>query len=147
MKIRLDFVTNSSSSCFIIAYKELPTLDDETVKKYPYLKLILNDFLARVITGGEYKWREEDPVVFESVDDLNDWIEEKYVYSRYTLAEYLKENPYLKEYYDNIKSYIDKGYTVIEKDIKYSEENTEEIIYALARALGDDFVIVESDRD
>lgn len=147
MKIRLDFVTNSSSSCFIIAYKKLPALDDETVKKYPYLELLLNDFLTRVITGDEYKWYDEEPVVFRSVDDFNDWIEEKYVYSRYTLAEYLKENHYLKEYYDNIKSYIDKGYTVIEKDIKYSEENVEEIIYALARALGDDFVIVESDRD
>ena len=38
MKIREDFVTNSSSSSYVIAYKASPNFDEETIQRYPILK-------------------------------------------------------------------------------------------------------------
>ena len=37
MKIRLGFVTNSSSSSYVIAYRSAPEFDEETLAKYAYL--------------------------------------------------------------------------------------------------------------
>ena len=65
MKFRLDFVTNSSSSSFIIVYKK-PHFDNKTLETYQILKnfnkfieFILKSKDSKYVDTTEYKTEEE----------------------------------------------------------------------------------------
>ena len=55
MKLRTDFVTNSSSSSFVIAYKEFPNLDEDILNRYPFLRNI-NEMVEKILfsAGSSY---------------------------------------------------------------------------------------------
>lgn len=83
MKQRNGHVTNSSSSSFIIAYKDsFGTVDKKTLEKYPYLDSVMVLINKSLFDEGKYDTTEA--IVFESPEDWEDyWVEENkyYVYT------------------------------------------------------------------
>jgi hypothetical protein len=122
VKTRLSFVTNSSSSSFVLAVKNEGFLKSGTSR--------LEKVAKKLIFGNAD--------VIANADDLEEYIL-KDSYSG-TLEEALEE-PYYKEKFDKCLSYINKGYLIVDRTIDYSEDTLSELISNLPD--GEDIIMIE----
>ena len=143
MKIRSDYVTNSSSSSYVIAYKTLPEIDKETLAKYPFLKNYGKLIETVLFTEGDNDTTAG--VVSRTKEEYDKNFVSEYGWKKdSTVESILEDDDYLTDMYNRAVEYLEKGFNFLDKRVDYNDTYCSNMIKELAEDK-ENFVILEDD--
>ena len=142
MKVRRDFVTNSSSSSYVIAYRSLPEFDEETITKYPFLKNYGKLIEKVLLTEGNNDTTEGK--VLHTKEEYDRWFINIYGWKQTTVEEIISDDKWLEERYNKVIKYLEKGFNILSKEVDYNDEYCSNMLRELAND-EDNFVILEDE--
>lgn len=132
MKFRSDFVTNSSSSSFVIAYQKCPELDSDTLAKYPFLKNFNKIIETILFTEGRYNDTTAGHKI-ETIEDLNQYFLSQYSWQKnLSIEDILEDDAYLAGQYHECVAALEKGSNIVIKRVDYSDDTITSMIKVLA---------------
>lgn len=124
MKIRSDFVTNSSSSSYVIAYKGLDT-------PHPSIKSLNKMIEIVLFSDGGYETTRGEKV--KTIDELDSYMVDTYGYSDLnTIDKLLSADSYTKKIHTECVKALNEGYTILFKDVGYSDETLSALLHDIA---------------
>lgn len=143
MKIRSDYVTNSSSSSYVIAYKTLPEIDEETLTKYPFLKNYGKLIETVLFTEGDNDTTAG--VVSRTKEEYDKNFVSEYGWKKdSTVESIIEDDDYLTDMYNRAVEYLEKGFNILDKRVDYNDTYCSNMINELAEDK-ENFVILEDE--